>query len=274
MGISAKQLGLEVLGTSAGEELVKCPFHSDRSPSAWYSPKKELFYCSVCGFGMNLQQLSEKLNIDLELDDLGTRELPDFDLLTETPYIPRGGCIYVDYFEQRGISELTAHYYALEWREEEPAAVITYRNLQGNVIGSMLRYTDPAKAGTRYRIFGDTTPIWPMETLNFKKADEEIIVVEGAWSAMKISQYYAEQGIFNVPVALLGAKANQSIVDCLKPFKPIFLYDGDQAGKNACLKMKKLSPTVPAFVLKTSPDDMEMDEIGSLMERIRERVDA
>jgi DNA primase len=53
----ARAVGLEVTGTSGGEELVVCPFHDDHNASATWNPKSDLFYCFTCGEGMNLEQL-------------------------------------------------------------------------------------------------------------------------------------------------------------------------------------------------------------------------
>lgn len=274
MTISARNLGMEVVRTSAGEELVRCPFHIDNSPSAWFNPAKGLFYCAVCSIGLNLVQLKERLALDIELDaSIIPENLPDFDLMTETPLLPRGEFIWNDYFGKRGLNFLISSYYGLEWREDAPtAAVLPITNLQGEVIGVMHRYIDPKAAGTRYKIFGETTPVWPMSVLRFLHEGQEVIITEGAWSAMKISKWYAEQGILNQPLALLGAKANQRIVDVLRPFKPIFLYDNDKAGRNACRKMRSLFPLASSYTLSTSPDDRSASEIGSMVDSINRRV--
>lgn len=107
MTTSAKQLGLTVTRMSGEDELVICPFHEDRNASAWFSPKKELFFCSVCGVGYNLRQLVKLLDLVWEdIDDYEPDEEPVYNLIDNEAYILRGVKTYHPYFEQRGISQV------------------------------------------------------------------------------------------------------------------------------------------------------------------------
>lgn len=275
MTISAKQLGLTVTGTSAGEELILCPFHHDKNASAWWNPKKELFYCAVCG-GFNLQQMAKKMHLSVEMYELQDApiELQDYDLLVTENYIPRGERIYAEYYRNRGISESIIYLYDMEWRKDEPAAVLPRKDLHGERTGSVLRYIEPAKFGSRYKVFGETTPLWPMNTLRFLHKDQVVLVTEGAFSAMRLATYYSEQGVFEMPLALLGAKANEDIVDIMRPFRPVFLYDGDEAGRRACRKMRSLFPLALSFTLSTSPDDQDEAQLASMIDNLNERIKA
>lgn len=274
MTISAKQLGMTVTRTSAGEELVLCPFHSDSNASAWWNPKKELFYCAVCG-GFNLEQVAKRMHLEnLENIQDAPIQLQDYDLLVTDGYIPKGEMTYAEYFRTRGVSEPIIYLYGLEWREDEPAAVLPRNNIRGERIGSVLRYIDSAKYGSRYKVFGETTPLWPMEVISFLHKDQVVVVTEGAFSAMRLATHLAEAGIFEMPLALLGAKANQSIVDVLRPFRPVFLYDGDEAGRRACRKMRSLFPLALSFTLSTSPDDQDEAQLASMIDNLNERIKA
>jgi hypothetical protein len=96
--------------------------------------------------------------------------------------------------------------------------------------------------------------------------DAVVYIVEGAWSAMHIHSVAPE-----IPcLALLGAKANKAIVDALRPFNPVVLYDDDMAGRRACLRLRQLAPTIPTYTVSVSPDDMDATEIEHLLERLKE----
>jgi hypothetical protein len=272
-----RDLGVEVVRTSGGEEIVRCPFHTDSSPSAWFSPKKKLFWCAVCNLGLNLVQLRDRLAPDLDLDGLHESldpiTLPDFDLTNEPVVLEMGEELYHDYFKRRGVSADTVNTYGLLWKEETPsAAVLPIRNMRWQTIGVMHRYLDPKLTGTRYKIQGETTPIWPMQWLLGLEDGHRVMVTEGVWSAMRLSSFMFEGGISNAIIfSLMGAKANQEIVDTLRPFRPVFLYDGDTAGVNACKKMRHLAPTWQSYTLNKAPDDCTDIELLRMLERLAER---
>lgn len=267
-----KDFGLSVTGTSGGEELVLCPFHSDRKSSAWFSPRRGLFYCAVCGFGLNVYQLVKKLGLDIEVQDyeIAPEEL-EYNFLNEHCHLELGEEIYVDYFEQRGIDEQTIRHYGVRWLEgKQSAAVLPLTDLKGEVKGAAYRYT--RVKDTRYRMRGETTPVWPFHHLVGLHDLETVLVTEGAWSAMKIFGYCQARGLVLPVVALLGAKANRKVVDALRPFEVVYLYDGDMAGSRACKRMRELSPTSLAFTLRTSPDDMTDSQIEEMLVRMTERM--
>jgi DNA primase len=122
---------------------------------------------------------------------------------------------------------------------------------------------NPALSGMRYRILGKRQPLWPMYWLKHVYLEGDYIVItEGAWSAMHI---YQHSGL--LPLALMGAKAGTEILDILAPFRPIFLYDGDQAGRNACKKMRSLGAE-HSYVLPVSPDDMGISQLEELTKKL------
>ena len=268
--LSARQLGLEVYKSSANEDIVRCPWHDDRTPSATYNKSKGLFYCFTCGTGYNTEQLAEKLDIDLDDNEDALGLLEDYDLLVHHSSLEIGYPIrkeVPEYVAKRGISLETCIAYDLHYKEGAiPSVVMPVRNLRGELVGATYRFID--KVGYRYIKMCQTTPIWPMPFLHKYKEGESIIVTEGAWSAMKIHSFFGE--IY--PVALLGAKANHQILDILAPFRPIFLYDNDTAGIRACRKMRKLSPLVKAYTLTTSPDDMDKEQLWDLIYRTTEAM--
>lgn len=266
---SARVFGLEVRGNSGGEELVLCPFHSDNTPSAWFNPRKELFYCAVCGFGMTGVQLAVRLGIEVQDEDV-TPEPQDYDLLTETPNLVLGDETYSDYINARGVSRGIAGLYGLQWHSLSQAAVFPFYGLSERLQGVAYRYAKPGAGQPRYRVFGEPTPVWPMNFL-VESDDRKIIITEGAWSAMRLHlaiRGSGEGGRFRPPLTLMGAKANHKIVDLLHPFDCTFLYDGDKAGDRACRRMRELWPSAKSFTLSCSPDEMQESQLDSLVSKL------
>jgi len=270
--LSAKMFGLEVVGYSGGEELVICPFHSDTNASSWFSPQKGLFYCSVCGFGLNASQLAIRMGLDLsDLEGFSQTEenIEDYDLTTTYEIFDLGESTYVDYFYKRGVSEGYIKSYGVQWLSSEPkAAVLPMTSLKGEVVGVSYRYIDPSKTGTRYKKLGNQTPLWPMHLLNGITDKHIVIVTEGAWSAMKMATSIVSSTI--IPVAIMGAKANVALKDILAPLNFFVLYDNDLAGRNACRKLRKLMPGHEERIhtVSVSPDDMSYSEIQRLVMKL------
>lgn len=267
---SARDFGLTVVRSSGSEENVICPFHADHTPSATYNKAKGLFYCFTCGFGLNNQQLADRLGIELS-DELAEELLEDFDLLSHDAPLELGEkCVTNDYLWSRKISSEVADLYNIHYKDGAvPAMILPVPNLAGKIEGAVYRYIKPIHS--RYAKMGRMTPVWPMTMLKTYEAGDHIIVTEGAWSAMRLASAWSVFPDYPVlPVALLGAKANQEILDTLAHLRPIFLYDHDEAGIHACRKMRLLSPLVHAYTLSTAPDDMDDEELEQLARKIME----
>lgn len=268
---SARDFGLTVVRSSGSEENVICPFHSDSSPSASYNRAKGMFYCYVCSLGLNSQQLAERLGIDL--DEEFNYALEDFDLLDSSEPLELGSAMVSnDYLFSRKIGMIVARGYGLRYLEgENPAIILPVVSLKGKLTGTVYRYIHPR--GSRYSKHGTMTPVWPMPHLLDTKPGQYLIVTEGAFSAMRLATAWGiVPGV--LPVALLGAKANQGILDALAPFRPIFLYDNDEAGRRACQKMREIAPLTKAFVLDTSPDDCSDEQLEQLKQKVHEVINS
>ena len=270
----ARTIGLEVTGASGGEELVMCPFHDDHHASATWNPKHDLFYCFTCGIGMNLEQLltktGNKIDAELFYEDY---DLPvDLDLSRDEPEWDEGSAGYSEYLKGRGISFLACQKYGINLADGGERIIFPSRNLDGKTEGIICRYIHPG-SGPRYRKTGRMFPVWPMDRLVGLKHGEYIIITEGVFSALRIATVDATFKVF----ALSGAKANSDIVAALSPFNPIFLYDGDPAGKRAARTMKHLRPDWSVLISKPAPDDMIADEqikklIAKLLKPIRAKI--
>lgn len=265
--ISGRQLGLDVRGSSGGEELVVCPFHDDHKPSAWFNPVKGLFWCAVCQKGLNVEQLAAALGTTVEVEQQQA-EPPPFDLMVAPlPPMPTG-YTYATYIQQRGIENETMQLYDVRWQQEPAeAAVFPMRSVNGQLRGLVHRYADALKVGTRYRKMGEMMPVWPMEWLATLKERARIVVVEGPWSAMRLNQALAGDSDVRV-YASFGAKANRSMLDVLEPFEPVFLYDHDRAGQAACEKMQRMTKRWHAALVSPSPDDMNDGQLKRLIQAV------
>lgn len=277
---SAREFGLQVEGTSGGEELVVCPFHADTKPSAWFNPRKELFYCAVCHLGLNAYQLRKRMGIQLDPGDYPEPEEriepEDYDMTmaSDTVY-DLGEVVYHNYLAIRNVTQHAMTHYGVRWKESPPQAVVLPQtNLDGRVVGVTYRHWRPELEGMipRYRNVGTVTPIWPMHLLKDKiDPDLPILVTEGAFSCLRIYGWAWEMGFHLNVLALMGAKARVTTVDVLRRFKCIFLYDSDDAGKHACLQMRKMFPSARAWTLSVSPDDMDEKQLGNLIIKIKEK---
>ena len=265
---SARTFGLTVMGNSGGEELVICPFHDDKNASSWWNPKKDMFFCAVCNMGLNAAQLVQRLGMEgeVDLDDLNpTGEPEDYNLIVADDQWEMGVFGYHPYMQERGISVDVARRFGLRYTDK--AIVIPIPDIRNRISGVQYRYFNPHESGTRYRTMGKVEPVWPMSMLT-SVGEDPPFVCEGAWSAMRMSAFFEDMYQFRPCFALMGAKANQSIVDVLRPLNPFILYDGDKAGETACRKLRKLWPSVRAWTVSTSPDDMTNEQIGELLWRI------
>lgn len=268
--LSARMFGLHVTGSSGGEELVRCPFHDDKHSSAWFNPRKGLFWCAVCQLGLNADQLQKRLGLEI-VDSEDVEHLPaDLDLFETDLVLDLGQPIYADYFKERGVSFDVFQHYGLGWKDAEPqAAVFPVPNLMGVTTGTIYRYVDPSQTKTRYRKIGKISPVWPLNHLLGFATGSLVIVTEGIFSALRLASLSL---IENVPiVSTLGAKANRSIIDVLQPFQPVFFYDDDTAGRTACQRMRQLAPLWQSWTLPTAPDDMNDNDIISFAEKLKKR---
>lgn len=264
--LSARDFGLEVTKTSGSEELVLCPFHSDSTPSAWFNPRKGLFYCAVCALGLNVYQLAKRLGVTgIEMEWLGTEFPEDFALISEPQTFDLGVKMYHPYFKQRNISPETIEEYDVRWSELHQAAAFPLTGVDGRLQGVMYRNTAPDQP--RYRLFGTIPLLWPLHKLpnNIK---EPLLITEGAFSALRLFDFALGLNFHLNCYALLGAKASERLADMVGGFDCIFLYDSDTAGRRACRRMRELLPLAKSFVLPIAPDDMTDEQIQELIVKL------
>lgn len=264
---SIRSLGLEVVRISGGHEMVLCPFHADTTASAWFNPRKSLFYCAVCGIGKNIQQLAVALGVEWDGEDWDIYEnIPEYSMIGGSEPIDIGNAIYHPYMEYRKITQRVVDDFGLRFKDYQPEAVVfPVTTLSGTHIGAVYRFIG---GGQRYKKVGEMTPIWPLHFLiKATVLPKHLIVTEGGFSALRLAPLmYSDEMV----VSTLGALANERIVDITAPFEAVtFLYDDDIAGDRACRKMRKLAPLRKAFTLSKAPDDMTDLELIQLADKLR-----
>lgn len=282
---SPRDFGLKVSRKTANNESqVFCPYHDDKHASATFNHKTGLFYCFSCLKGATWRTLLKTTGVSgggwdaSDVEELSA--YPEsvskefyFDLFTE--YDERrlyGDKRHNPYVKNRGVSRSVEIEYGLEMVpgtiDYSESVLFPINDLGGNRIGALLRSTVDDNR-PRYKKIGHMTPIWPVERLRKCKEGERILIVEGAFSALRVATACPELPVFST----FGARVPKGITDLLIPFNPIVLYDLDAAGHLAADKLKRIAPSWFVRCLHTSPDDMNDRTIRRLMIRIHEILD-
>jgi len=263
---SAKQFGIKVIRRLEDEELCVCPFHNDNTASATFNIHKGLFYCFVCQIGYNAKQLSERLNVEVELEDV-IEDFWNFAFDSEVSNRLHGSKITDwSYIAKRNVSKEIANKYKLEMSNSEEAILIPIFDLYGNRIGVQLRNVNK---GWRYKKIGEQTIIWPIQNLLLMDHSKIAFIVEGVFSLMRFETVYKENKI--IPFAFMGAKHSKKLLECFNGFKVLIRYDNDKAGIDAANKAVKLYPYYNV-TYGPSVDDMSDEEITELVKEIENAI--
>lgn len=141
---------------------------------------------------------------------------------------------YNQYIESRMISEDTAKYYHLEVNGHD--AIIPLYDNQFKRVGSLYRNSSPLVKGDRYRTqlagTNEKPCAWPFTELKKLKRDSVVVLVEGAWSAMRLHQVVVPYLPKLLPLATLGTNITQELKDYIYEFPIICLLDDDTGGKH------------------------------------------
>lgn len=275
---SALDFDIRVSGRAGTEQLCICPYHNDSTPSASFSTTEGLFYCHACGTARNAYQLAvERLGLSKKaaLEMLSANNFSDrsfeIDLYIDSERRIYGENEYPQYLEQRRVSRDLAHRFGLEYSRYFNAIVFPLKNIHGKREGGLFR---SITGETRYFSLGKKTPIWPMERLAFRTPKTKTFFVEGTFSAIRMydvieSQKYDFLGKDILVFAMMGSDIDEKFVQTVSQFGTnFFLFDNDRAGRKGSSKCLKnfIDPLV--YLLDTSPDDMENDEIAEMITNI------
>lgn len=141
---------------------------------------------------------------------------------------------YNQYIESRMISKETAAYYGLEVNGQD--AIIPLHDNTFQRIGSLYRHSSPQVKGDRYRtqLTGNKEKpcVWPFTELKKLKGNSIVVLVEGAWSVMRLHQVIKPRYPNIVPLATLGTNIAQELKDYIYDFPMICILDDDTGGKH------------------------------------------
>jgi hypothetical protein len=254
----AALFGLHVVRNYGHYQLVRCPFHDDKHPSAIFLVNNGVFYCYVChrrevmasGGGEEIDQLPGKR---VELADLGKPAA----IIDSTAPLSNEA---IKYLKSRNIAIELAEEYGLRWDLHRDAIAFRLYDGGGRLAGIVRRVVRPAPEGSRYYLEGQRTPFWPLAKLA-DALHHPLFISEGAFKAMRIAQVARAQGKQIVSVATMGSQIQPAAIDliyqCRRPV--VFVGDNDNPGRNAmeCLWKKVLH--VHCLVPRKQPFD-EADE--------------
>lgn len=140
---------------------------------------------------------------------------------------------YNEYIASRNVTEETAKCYKLEVKNSD--VIIPLTNEMGKRTGSLVRNSHPQNKGLRYRTYmagKNVKPsIWPYTDVLKLEADSVIILVEGAWSVMRIAQVIKPYLPKIVPLATLGTNLPEELFTYIGGFSIIAILDVDKGGE-------------------------------------------
>lgn len=140
---------------------------------------------------------------------------------------------YNEYIASRGINKDTAVRYNLEVMGND--VIIPLYDRSCDRIGSLVRNSNPEVKGDRYRtlLVGNKEKpcIWPFPDLIKSNQDSIIVLVEGAWSAMRIHQIIKPKMPQLIPLATMGTNLTEELRDITIDVPIICILDNDTGGK-------------------------------------------
>ena len=148
---------------------------------------------------------------------------------------------YNSYIESRMISEKTAAYYNLEINGKDVS--IPLYNRTKNRVGSLYRNANPDLKGDRYRtqLAGNNEKpcVWPFPELYKMKGNTKVVLVEGAWSVMRVHQVIKPLYPNILPLATLGTNLTSELKEYLQDFPVIAILDDDIGGNGVSNTLRK-----------------------------------
>lgn len=159
---------------------------------------------------------------------------------------------YNDYIAQRNINEETAKKYGLEI--DGPDVIFPLFDDNLNRIGCIKRFAYAEDKNDRYRTYvlsGHNKPYcWDMVSLSKLTTRTTVILVEGTWSVLRISQVVGDK--YNIlPIATMGTEIQQPLLDAISANRVIAILDNDTGGANV---KKQLTKARNAGMLVTTVD--------------------
>lgn len=153
--------------------------------------------------------------------------------------------VYNNYIQSRMINEITAKHYKLETYMQDVFIPLYDENKLR--VGSIIRNGTAQSKTTRYKthlIGAHKKPCcWRFPDLYEVNRNSVIVLVEGAWSVMRIHQVIKPIYPQVVPIATLGTTITDELKAYLGNNKIITILDDDAGGKHVETQMKQWSQT-------------------------------
>lgn len=187
---------------------------------------------------------------------------------------------YCTYIASRNISEETAAYYHLEIAGDN--VHIPLYDEWNKRVGSIVRNAHAKSKGERYKThLVGTNPkpcVWRfIDLANYRKLSTTIVLVEGAWSVMRIHQVLGDK-LDIIPVATLGTALTDELFQYLSNKKIICILDDDTGGKKVekqLIEWQKVNKEIEIYVPKivksdasAMVDDLSDDDLLTLFRKI------
>ena len=148
---------------------------------------------------------------------------------------------YNSYMESRHITELTAKHFRLE--HDGLNVTIPLTDVDGRRIGSLVRQAHVKSKADRYRTYmvgsHEKPCAWPMGHIRRAKRESIIVLVEGAWSVMRIQQVISPLYKNILPIATLGTWLTDELRNYLYDKEILAILDTDEGGKTVTSQLKQ-----------------------------------
>lgn len=271
-------------GVSFGKNMIKCPFHSDKTPSMHISAGKNMFHCFGCGAAGDPIKFVEKMENIPFLD--ACKKMADWygiEIATAKRIVnPYDHIIswaennlfaqpkVLEYLEKRGLTIETIRAFRLGWINQNWREFLHEKDIQEEAIGMNMSIINMFEnriifpiiqkgkcVGMGARSMGNALPKYintVFEKSKFLfghdqvKNNKKLILVEGYLDAMMCYQYGFSA------VASLGTNISmEQLSQCFDLSKSLtVLMDGDVAGINASSRIaEKMLPLIkPGYVVE------------------------
>lgn len=243
-------VGLDVVrAKNTLEVLVKCPYHNETTPSAYFNIGSGLFHCFGCGEGRNVEQLAADLNGQINKVDYvfainKKRNKSDFNDFNFLPIATDN-----EYLFRRGVgNDSIAHF---QIRANNNSVFIPLKNKNGIIAGYQQRKTDGSFP--KYVLHGDVPPLFPFDEVeDFLNSDRKVVfLVEGIFGVIRLKLLGFDAFSIIGSSKAVNAKTFIDIANSVNK-RIITLFDNDEAGIRATVKLlsicvNKIESVIPNF---------------------------
>lgn len=271
-----KEIYKETFGVTGYEVRIRCPHpdHPDDDPSASVNMAKSTWHCFSCGRSGPVEDMSYKLGIDSEAEDLyerirsrlerGGQPVDQGNQWKTANYLARfhGPERFSRWWDERGIEADTVEAYELGWDVQNSALVYPFRDSRGRLVDVVRRFVrvsehDGRTGKYRYPLGLAKGDNW--FAYHLAQATGEIWITEGAIDAIALREVGLDA------IAQYGGKITtrqRELLERLDPKSVVLAYDQDDAGReNVGRFLDGLLPTYGVKIATWPGQYKDPDEI-------------